>query len=128
LCIQALPAPPLSAQGNKQDHKDSLNRYIRVEDTEKDKDYYLNPEDGKLVLLRVQCVKNYVRPQNLATTWSDPLEPEPLVHAWNAYRESPMRILTWTYNDRLREKSILDGSISSSATTYNPSGKYIGDP
>ncbi|KAI3331629.1 hypothetical protein HD806DRAFT_165665 [Xylariaceae sp. AK1471] len=110
--------------GNRQDHKDSLNRYIQVEDREKDMDHYLNPEDGKLALLRVQCAENYHRDPGLVTTWSSPLELHPLVHAWKAFRESPKSILTWTYNDRLRERSILDGSLSSSRKPYNPSDLY----
>ncbi len=125
--MQAFPIPYPPARGDRQDHKDSLNRYVRVEGREMDKDHYLNPEDGKLVLLRVQCAKNYVRPQNLATTWSDPLEPNPLARAWKAFRESPRRILTWTYSDRLRARSVVDGSINSPAATYNPSGEYTKD-
>ncbi|KAK5627654.1 hypothetical protein RRF57_003369 [Xylaria bambusicola] len=54
--------------GGRQDHKDSLNRYIRVGDTEKYQDHFLNPDDGKLVLLRVQCAKDYNRDSSLVTS------------------------------------------------------------
>lgn len=113
---------------NRQDHKDSLNRYVQVGDRERGKDHYLNPEDGKLVLLRVQCAENYRRDPSLITTWSDPLECHPLVRAWKAFRESPQSVLTWTYNDWLQNRSTSDSSLPRSKKPYNPHGRRIIDP
>ncbi|KAI0406826.1 hypothetical protein F4802DRAFT_77668 [Xylaria palmicola] len=110
--------------GGRQDHKDSLNRYIRVQASLKDKDHYLSPEDGKLVLLRVQCVKDHRRDQGLATTWIDPLDRHLLARAWKGFRESPRSILTWTYNDLLREKSVREGALPPSTTPYNPNDLF----
>ncbi|KAI1123802.1 hypothetical protein F5Y10DRAFT_251074 [Nemania abortiva] len=115
---------PELGQANRQDHKDSLNRYVLVEDKEKDKDHYLNPDDGKLVLLRVQRTEEYRREPGITTTWSDPLEPNPFVHSWKAFREVPWNILTWTYGSRLRERSVREGSLSPSRGPHNPSDIY----
>ncbi|KAI1351200.1 hypothetical protein F5Y01DRAFT_315056 [Xylaria sp. FL0043] len=112
------------ALGGRQDHKDSLNRYVRIASTEKNKDHFLNPGDGKLVLLRVQCAKNYHRNPSLITTWSDPPQPHPLPQAWKEFRDLPRNILTWTFNDLLREKSVLDGSLPKLGTPYNRSEIY----
>ncbi|KAJ3564391.1 hypothetical protein NPX13_g7864 [Xylaria arbuscula] len=110
--------------GGRQDHKDSLNRYVQIQDTDKYKDHYLNPDDGKLVLLRVQCAKDYSRDETLVTTWDDPIKPRPLVYAWKALRKSPKKILTWTYNDRLREKGVSEGSLPAFGISYDRSEIY----
>ncbi|KAI0424597.1 hypothetical protein F5Y09DRAFT_323956 [Xylaria sp. FL1042] len=115
--------PGMIASG-RQDHKDSLNRYVRVASTEKYKDHFLNPEDGKLLLLRVQCAEDYHRSPTLITTWSDPLKRHPVVRGWKGFREFPRNILTWTYNDWLRQKSVLDGSLPKLGTPYNRSEIY----
>ncbi|KAJ8124371.1 hypothetical protein O1611_g9269 [Lasiodiplodia mahajangana] len=109
---------------NRQDHKDSLNRYVQVEEKEKDKDHYLNPDDGKLMPLRVQRVNDYRRDPSLLTTWSDPLELNPFVQAWKSFRESPWSILTWTYKNQVRERGFLEGSLSQRGTPYNRNDIY----
>ncbi|KAI1368395.1 hypothetical protein F5Y08DRAFT_355072 [Xylaria arbuscula] len=110
--------------GGRQDHKDSLNRYVQIQDTDKYKDHYLNPDDGKLVLLRVQCAKGYSRGPALVTTWDDPIKPHSLVYAWKAFRKSPKKVLIWTYNDRLREKSVSEGSLPESKASPGSKTSY----
>ncbi|KAJ2998825.1 hypothetical protein NUW58_g209 [Xylaria curta] len=108
----------------KQDHKDSLNRYVQVKEGDKDKDHYLNPDDGKLVLLRVQCARDYHRDPNLVITWDDPLKLHPLVEGLKAFKEAPRSILTWTFNDMLRERSVLEGALYPSKEPYKSSDLY----
>lgn len=114
--------------GGRQDHKDSLNRYVLVGEADRYKDHYLNPDDGKLVLLRVQFAKNHNRDPSLISTWDIPLEPRLLAYVWKAFRQLPRKVLTWTYNDRLREKSVSEGSLPESGTSYDRSGKYTMSP
>lgn len=102
-------------------HRDSLNRYTSNQGDDSDKDHYLKPDDGKLGLLRVQRAKGYIRPDGLVTTWDDPIEPNPFKQLWEDFRDSPTRILTWTYDDWLKLKAQAEGS-----TSAGPSGNPYG--
>jgi len=116
-----------SIKYGRQHHKDSLYRYIQVTEEDRNKDHYLNPENGKLALLGVQRAVGYQRDPRLTTTWSDPPKLSVLATVWKAYRETAMNTLTWTYNDILRQKAVLDGSLPPSDKLYSPYGTYIID-
>jgi len=97
---------------------------MRFDSLEHGKDYYLNPNSGKLVLLRVQHARGYRRTEELekATSWSEALAPNPFVNLWRAYRDAPIRILAWTYEARLTE----DASSLLSDASPSPRGRASG--
>jgi hypothetical protein len=107
--------PSVSMAGGLQDHKDSLNRYTRVSDRNRGNDHYLQPEDGKLGLLRVQRAPGYSRHAGLRTTWMDPEEPGPFKLFWTWLQDTPRNVVTWTYDDWLKSKSQENGAAGASS-------------
>lgn len=95
-------------------HKDSMQRYTSVSRDE-NKDRYLNPEDGKLGMLKVQLAPGY-KQMNLGKypkTWTLPDEVNPLKRGWRAYRNAPRRIIRWTFGSTLSSrKSKLFSNVS----------------
>lgn len=89
----------------KHDHKDGLHRYAIVDDQNRDKDHYLQADDGKLQVLRVQEVPNHRVQEGLTTLWERPEDVNPLKSMWRGFRNSPRHIITWTFNDSLKGKT-----------------------
>jgi len=75
-------------------HKDGLHRYTTVKDEDKDKDHYLQADDGKLEVLRVQKAPNNNFSNNLKTTWGEPEEVNLIKSLWRGFRNSPRSITT----------------------------------
>lgn len=103
-----------SGQG-RQDHKDSLNRYRCITSPDGDKDHFLNPENGKLELLRVQQAQGSSRPPDLEarTPWSGLESRNALQEAWKMIQRVPLAVLTWTYGNRLTAEAVRDGALAS---------------
>jgi len=128
--------PPIKVTSSwlngKQDHKDSLNRYACVTGPNHDKDHFLNPENGKLELLRVQRAWGYSRPSSLGaqTPWSDPKPLSPLKDVWKRIRQTPMDILTWTYGNKLKAEATREGAITWSFPAANDAGtgEFLSQP
>lgn len=93
---------------HKRHHKDGLHRYTNVRAVDGDKDHYLEADNGKLELLRVQKApfhsSRYRSQGDLKTTWSEPLEPNLFKSMWQRFRGAPRSITTWTFNDSLKCK------------------------
>jgi hypothetical protein len=71
---EAVPHQP-DPNETRRDHKDSLNRYLMIKGDDQGKDHYVQPDDGKLVVLRVQKAQKplYPLPTGIPTTWELPL-------------------------------------------------------
>lgn len=96
-----------------QDHKDSLNRYCCITDPNRDKDHFLNPENGKLELLRVQQVQGSRLPELQAKTpWSRPKSLNALQTAWREIQRTPLAVLAWVYGNKLTAEAVRDGALT----------------
>jgi hypothetical protein len=84
-------------------HKDSMQRYTSVNHDE-DQDHFLNPEDGKLGLLKVQLAPGFTQVGTYTKTWSVPPEANPFKRGWRAYRNAPRGVIRWTFGDTMRPR------------------------
>ncbi|KAH7401165.1 hypothetical protein DE146DRAFT_782230 [Phaeosphaeria sp. MPI-PUGE-AT-0046c] len=94
-------------------HKDSMQRYISIS-ADGNLDRYLNPEDGKLSVLKVQLVPGYKQTLvgQYPKSWRLPDEINPWTRGWTAYTNAPRRIIRWTFGGTLSSrKSDTEGEI-----------------
>lgn len=87
------------------DHKDGLQRYADAKPEFRNKDHFLQAEDGKLQVLRVQLAPNHRSSNNMATTWERPKQPNMIKVLWRGFRNAPRDIVRWTFNDSLKCKN-----------------------
>lgn len=85
-------------------HKDGLHRYADAKPEFKNKDHFLQADDGKLEVLRVQVAPNNRFSKSLKTTWERPEVENPFKALWRGFRNAPRDIVTWTFNDSLKCK------------------------
>ncbi|CZR69076.1 uncharacterized protein PAC_18977 [Phialocephala subalpina] len=83
-------------------HKDGLHRYADAKPEHRNKDHFLQADDGKLEVLRVQLAPNNRTSQNLKTTWERPKVENQFKVLWRGFRDAPRDIVTWAYNDSLK--------------------------
>lgn len=88
------------------DHKDGLQRYTNVEFVYKNKDHFLQPDNGKLEILRVQIAPTSKLSTHQSLPWERPLEDSQFKSLWKAFRNSPRSIIRWTYDDFLKCKRV----------------------
>lgn len=90
-------------QYKPRDYKDAVGRYSDVNEEWKTRDHCIDPEDGRLAILRVQHAKGNAapNPRHLPTPWERPLEPSTAQRWWRRLRNASTEILLWTYADAL---------------------------
>jgi hypothetical protein len=90
---------------NARHHKDSMQRYTSINQDES-ADRFLNPEDGKLGLLKVQLAPGYKQTHGgkYPKTWRLPNEINSFKRGWHAYRNAPRRIIRWTFGSHMSSK------------------------
>ncbi|KAF3763154.1 hypothetical protein M406DRAFT_73783 [Cryphonectria parasitica EP155] len=125
-----------SKLGKQRYHKDSLNRYIDLdEDPQNTQDHYLRPKDGKLGVVEVQIAPGFVARENPGTrTWiaSD-------FTGDHGLRDVPISILRWAYRDIVEAKqpdtsqlwwkypiASIGLTFTSWMGNYNPKSNYFG--
>lgn len=83
-------------------HKDGLHRYADAKPGFKDKDHFLQPDDGKLEVLRVQVAPNNRLSMSLNTTWERPEVENSFKSLWRGFRNAARNTVTWTFNESIK--------------------------